>query len=363
MACHVHRRAVRYSSMLFGLLAALMQRLPAASPTLTPEIHSLALAEVDCIYKNQYHEAEDSARKIIEKIPTEPAGYFFMAVAIDSWMAAHLSDKREEEFFRYCDLAVEKGKKVLKKDPTNEWAQFFIGGAEGYKGNYEARYRRWITAFKYGWKGVSILMQLRDKKSELVDITVGIGQYEYWRSALMKSLWWMPHVDDKRLEGIELVQQARVSGIYTRVNASASLIDILINEDSCARALTIANESLEHYPLSQVFILGKARALFGVHKFEEAEIEFRRILTNVEVDPNEGHAMIALCHFWLAKIDFALERFAECITECDLMTTYEFEDDSKKLLTKNFDEAETLKKKAIVARKNKLQSAQAKQKP
>ena len=208
MRCRFYYHESAFYLTVLGLLTAFIRWCP-ATPPLNSDIHSWSIAAVDYVYGEQYNDAEETARKIIEKYPAHPAGYFFMALAIDSWMVAHVSDKKEEEFFRYCDLAVEKGEKILDKNPKDEWALFFIGGAEGYKGTFEARYGRWITAFRYGWKGVSVLMKLRDAKCDLVDIDVGIGCYEYWRSALIKSLWWMPNVDDKRQEGIALVQKAR----------------------------------------------------------------------------------------------------------------------------------------------------------
>ena len=361
MHCHVHHE-YKCRLPIFWLLAVAISWCP-ATPPLDSAVHSWALTAIDYVYSENYKGAEETARKIIEKYPANPAGYFFMAVAIDSWMVAHLSNKKEDEFFRYCDLAVEKGDALLDKDPQDEWALFFIGGAEGYKGTYEARYGRWITAFRYGWKGVSILNGLKEKKCDLVDIDVGIGCYQYWRSALIKSLWWMPHVDDKRQEGIDLVLRARKFGTYTRVSASASLIDIFVNEEKYPQALTISNEGLQRYPHSHIFILGKARSLYGLGKYEESLGAYRQVLAAVEADPGENRAIIALCRFWIAKINFALERYAEVITECDLMKNSVLDDDSKKLLAKQFSEVDGIKKKAILARKTQVQGTMATQKP
>jgi tetratricopeptide (TPR) repeat protein len=335
------------------LIVAFGSSQSSAPMNLSPDMHAWALSAIDNIYSDRYREAEEDARKIIKKYPSHPAGYFFMAAAIDSWMASHFSDKREDEFYRFCELAVEKGERLLEKEPENVLVQFFIGGAEGYKGTYEARYERWITAFRYGWKGVSQLMRLRDRKANLPDLDYGIGSYEYWRSALMKNLWWMPGVDDKRAPAIEKLKNVRNSGVYSRIAASATLIDIFINERQFTEAAAVADQQLRRYPGSRIFLFGKARAFFGAGKYEASEAAYREVLTRAEVmDPNEEHAVIAYCHFWIAKNFFSLRRYAECIAECDLMKNYQFDDDSKKMLEKYFVEVETVKKQAVIARKN-----------
>jgi tetratricopeptide (TPR) repeat protein len=330
---------------LFCLLVAVSQS-SALPPLLNADIHSLALASIDYIYDEKYREAEAETEKIIKKYPDHPAGYFFMAVAIDSWMSRYFSDKRDDEFYRYCDLAIEKAEEMVDKDTTEKWALFFWGGAEGYKGTFEFRYERWITAFRHGWKGVSILQKLLDQKCEITDIEYGIGSYEYWRSALMKSMWWMPRVEDKRSRGIEKVLSAQKNGVYTKVCASATLIDIYLNEKKYKEALNIAVDVGQQYPSSNMFMLGKARAFFGLGEFEEADKVFRQILSKAKASLCNDNALVVVCHYWLAKSHLTQRRFAECITECNQMKQYSITDDTKKLLGKYLSEAEAVGKRA-----------------
>jgi tetratricopeptide (TPR) repeat protein len=325
---------------------------PVYGSSLPSDMHSMALSTIDYIYNEQYDEAKNEARKIIKRYPAHPAGYFFMAVAIDSWMTTHFSDKQENEFYRYCELAIEKGEKALEKKPDDEWVKFYMGGAEGYKGTYEARYERWITAFRYGWKGVSILMQLKNKNSTIVDIGYGIGSYEYWRSALMKSLWWMPGVEDKRQEGIEKILYVVETGIYTKAAALVSLMDIYLNEKKNEEALSVADHALAKYPKSLVFIFGKGNALFKLKNYSKSEATFREALSFLDSAPDDNRAAKAFCHFWIAKNALFLEHFNECTTECDQMRTYDLTEDNKKNMQKYFTEIESIKKQAISGRKN-----------
>lgn len=318
-----------------------------AANILPDEITSGAGQVVDLICREEFKSAEEAAKKIIKKYPDHPAGYFFMAVALDSWMCYYLDNRKEDEFYKYCDLAVGKSEVLIGRKNDDEWAIFFMGGAEGYKGTYESRYERWITAFRYGWKGVSILMKLSEMKSDIKDINYGIGSYDYWRSALMKTLWWMPGVKDKREDGIKKLYLATENGIYTKIISSAALIDVLVNENRVEEALPIADKMLKTYPSASMFLWGKGKSLYGIGKFDEARQIFSLMLNKYESDEIDNHYYAALCHHWIAKVCFAQKKYQEVIREISIMESYKFDDDLKKLLEKYSSESRSIKKRSI----------------
>jgi len=312
-------------------------------------MHQEIISAIDQIYNENLKEAEDHIRRIIKRYPEHPAGYFFMAVLLDSWMYLYQTNSKESEFYRYCDLAIEKAEKILDKKgaASNEWIRFFMGGADGYKGTFEARYERWITAFRYGWKGVSVLLDLEKDKSTIVDINYGIGSYDYWRSAMIKVIWFMPKVENRSQRGIQRLYYARQNGIYTKVTASAALIDILLNESRYSEALGISKEMLAKYPNSTLGRWGMAKSLFGLKQYDQAVVEFNSILSKVEAASIDNHYNGALCHLWLAKIEFEKGNYIGAIAECNRMNHYEYEESIRKRLDKFFSEAASIKKQAM----------------
>ncbi|KMQ52676.1 hypothetical protein CHISP_0445 [Chitinispirillum alkaliphilum] len=287
-------------------------------------MHTWAMASIDYIFQNKFRQAEEEARKIIRRYSDHPAGYFFMAAAIDSWMAHFQSDSREEDFYRYCDLAIEKAENMLSADRNNEVARFFKGGADGFKGTYEARYERWITAFRYGWRGVSELLELEKAGSDLIDIQFGIGAYEYWRSALMRLLWWMPGVQDKREEGIGKLIRVRENGFYTKTAASVTLIEVFVNEKRYAEALSISDEMLQKYPQSMAFLFGRAHSLKELKRYDEAVNAYKKILSIVtNQTPNNGYNE-TICRLALAQIYMEQENFSAAIEQCNLISNISF---------------------------------------
>jgi tetratricopeptide (TPR) repeat protein len=343
---------------LFVICALFFLPLRAKADSLPGDMHASALASLDFIFKEDFKNAEEEAKKIIRAYPEHPAGYFFQAAVVDAWMLRYQTNKREAEFYRLCDQSVEKSEKMLVKDPNDDWARFFQGGAEGYKGTYEARYERYITAFRFGWKGVSIFLKMESSGSKLVDINFGIGTYDYWRSALMKLLWWMPGVDDKRAVGIAKLKGVMDNGLYSRNAAAMVLIDIYNNEKRFQEALDLSNGMLKKYPRALVFQWGKATALQGLNNHNEAIVTYRAILAKVENDPNNTFYNAVRCRTGMAKSMVAVSDFSGALEQLDAANQYQLSKDIRKRLENTFNEGASLRKRAQ-ARSNKEEVAAA----
>jgi len=342
-----HRtNAYLFLPLLFVFITA--HAAPAAA-TLPNDMHVMAMASIDYVYNEKFKLAEDESKKLMKKYPDHPAGYFFYAITLMSWMEFYQSDSREDEFYRMCDAAIEKGEIIQSKDPSDYWAIFFMGGADGAKGTYESRYEKWITSFRHGWKGVSTLQGLLKKNPDLKDIYYGLGMYDYWRSALTKILWWMPGIENKIEIGMKEMLVAKNEGIYTSTAASANLIPMMVNEKRYSDAFSLSEEMLSKYPGSLVFCWGKGEALFGLGKYEDAEQVFRYILGRVESEPFDNHYNAALCHVWLAKIYLKTKRYTQSVAECNRMGYYKFDDNVKKRLDRQFSEATKVKEQAMAA--------------
>jgi len=323
----------------FGAAFAQPQQLPA-------DMHGWASASIECVFREDYKGAEEEAKKILRAYPEHPAGYFFMAAVSEAWMQRYQSNKREAEFYRYCDQSVEKADKILASDPNDDWARFFMGGAEGYKGTFEARYERYITAFRYGWKGVSIFMKMAAGGSKNPDINFGIGTYDYWRSALMKMLWWMPGVDDKREIGIDKLKGVIKDGVYSRAAAGCVLIDVFINEKRYDDALNVATDMGKKYPKALSFMWGRAAALHGLKRYDEAAAVYKAIYAKCENDPNTNHYNAVKARVGMAKAYLALGKNSEALEQANAVIAYQLSKDIKKRLDSDLSEANAIKKKA-----------------
>lgn len=311
---------------------------------LPEDIHKTILQVNHLVYNEEYEMAEKEAKKIIRKYPEHPVGYFCMAFILNSWMIHYQSEKKEDDFYSYCDLAIEKGEKILSKGNKDAWIRFFIGGADGFKGTYEARYERWITALRYGWKGVSTLLELESEGIDIPDIYYGIGYYNYWRSALTKVLWWMPGVEDKRERGIEQLYRAYREGIYTSITSGITLIDVFFNERKYNNALTISEEILEKYPDFTIALKAKAIALYNLNRYEEAKVIFNRLIENTNA---ENLYDLVWYRYYLARISLDENRYSDVVTEYNIINSYSLKSDIKRRVEPILNELRDLYKESL----------------
>lgn len=318
-----------------------------ATPPLPPELHQEILSIIGQVFSDDYKTAEDEARRLTRKFPESPAGYFCMAFVLDSWMVKYQSDKKEDEFYRYCDLAIEKGEKELSQNGKNEWAKFFIAASDGFKGTYEARYERWITAFRLGWKGVSVLLDLASDGCGIPDIHYGIASYNYWRGALTKMLWWMPGIEDKREEAIITLFKVCGDAVYTGDIASGTLVEILLNEKRYAEALTLAEKQLLKHPNYMPFLTAKAKSLVGLQQHDEAVACLKTVLERYTLYLPNNHYQEVVFGLLLAKEYYLQKKYSLSVAECVTIKNITLEGTVKKRLEPFFSELKALEKLII----------------
>jgi len=328
------------------VLISLFAKVSAADclQVLPDDIKVKGLRSIELVFLERFTDALAEARHIIKTHPKHPAGYFFYAATLESWMDFEESSRKEDEFYRYCDLSIDKGKAILDRNKNDLWVQFFVGGAEGLKGNYESRYERWIAAFKYGWKGVSILKKIGDRCPGLQDVNYGIGTYDYWRSAMTQVMKWMPGVKDNRASGIAALKKAQSAGLFTAITSTAKLVDIYFNEQRYGQLKRLCDTALVQFPDNAIFLLGKAKACWGLGLTDEAEPVLLRLQRKyIEYSFNTGYNQV-ITSYWLCKIFQKSKNYNAGAAELNKIKSYKVNPVSRKRLDDIYDELDDLEK-------------------
>lgn len=340
----IRNKMARYVIIILGLCFIVAPELYAKM--LPKEIHDLALSSLHNVYSEKFKNAESDAKRIIKKFPDHPAGYFFYAAVLNYKMEFLQSEKFENEFYKYCDLAISKGEELLARHPDDAWVNFFIAGANGSKGKYEARYEKWVTAFKHGWRGVVIFREMLENNTGIEDALYGIGTYDYWRSAKTKMMWWLPGIEDKREISIKILYDLKSKGVYVRESATLDLLEILNNEKRYDEVITIADEFLKIYPSNLKCYWEKGKAEIGKEEHTAAEKTFNHILNRIQAEIFENNYNAVLCHCYLLRIYFAQKRYALCQKEFKIVNSLELSSISQKRLEKHLHKASSLDRKA-----------------
>ena len=315
-------KEIRKSSLLLIFICVVGAVSSNAVQSLPAEMHRQIIKGIGLIYSEQFKQAEKVFNRISRKWPENPVGFFFRAATIDATMHYYGTNDQEQSFFELCDRTIRVGERNSRRNPEDLWSPFFVGGARGYKGVFDARFKRWISAFRNGFEGISILKSTLNKDPSFIDAKMGIGTYYYWRSKLTKTMWWLPGVKDNREEGIKMLREAMEKGIYTKEVSATNLIDIYIAEKKYNEGLAVAERMLSVYPDCRTFLWGKAECLFNLGKLKEAEKIYSYILDTSEASSNDNHFNVIKCRYYLARIYFKQGFRYKTIAECNRILRY-----------------------------------------
>ncbi|MFH1760646.1 MAG: tetratricopeptide repeat protein [bacterium] len=308
------------------------------------EISNMVVMGTHHIYREDFRQAQRNFDILIKKYPDHPAGYFYKAVLLDAEMNYYGSVNNEKEFYSLCDGAIERCKKLLKKEENDVWITFFLGGAMGFKGNYEARHLRYISAFRYGWSGFTYLEKAKVLSPNLNDADFGLGMYNYWKSRMMNKLklWWLPGGDDKRAYGIKQLINGYESGLYTKYASAQALVWVYIEEGRYQEAADLARVVLKKYTHNRDFEWALGEALFKMGKMTESEKHFRYILDMCDADDYNTFVNSFRMRVRLARIYMKQKLYYKALAECRRAKYYRISSVLQADIKDEIDEAEQI---------------------
>jgi tetratricopeptide (TPR) repeat protein len=207
---------------------------------------SLLMRGISLVYEEKFDDALAAFDSVIRIDPESPRGYFFVAACYNNLMSDYKNVSCEPPFRKHVEQAIKIGEARKKSGKATAEDLFYYGGAIGYRGIFRSFNGDWVGAFTDGLKGRGLLNDSFRADSTNKDIYLGLGTYDYWRSAKTKLLWWTPFFGDKRQQGIDETKIAAADGKFSSVEADYSLIriyydygkyDSLINhwENSCKK--------------------------------------------------------------------------------------------------------------------------------
>ncbi len=271
----------------------------------------------------QYGKAFELFDRIIAERPQCPTGYFFKAAALQAKMMDFEDYRWESEFYALLDTTEELCRRIGRRNGADPWAEFFLGGALGFRAAYQAKRGHWWSGFKNGRRAKASLEEALRLDPQLWDAYLGLGTYHYWRSRMTRFLRWLPFISDEREKGIRELWLAAQKGHFSSAAAKEGLAWIYIEEGEYGKALSLSEELCKLYPSGRSFLWGKARALWGEGDWQGAEDTYRRILNSVEAEEFDNHYNAIECRYWIARSLFNRQVYSGCIRECQAIFRYD----------------------------------------
>ncbi len=303
---------IQKKSIFFLLILAFLFFSEAfAQGKFTDEVDSLIQMGIDLIHQDKFSEGIAGFKKIIEKYPEEPVGYFFVAASYQAIIDDYRNENYKPDFEEYIDTAIAKAEKKVNNDSSSAQDHFYLGGAYGYRGIYKSFRGNWWSAFRDARRAKSHLDKALEINPELYDCYFGLGAYHYWGSIKSRIFWWLPFIGDDKEKGIKQYELTVEKGKYAKEEAKYGLLRVYIEEKKYLKALELAEEVKSLNPSDPFVFWMTGQAYIGLNDWDEALKIYQSLLLYFKSSPYYDLMAEVECRYWLAYLYFVKAQFQE----------------------------------------------------
>lgn len=187
---------------------------------------SKTMRGIRAMHEGKYDESFALFKEIIEAEPEHPLGYFLYCVAIERKMYDYKDFSLEETFLENIKKAVETSNKLLAKDSNDAWSNFYVGLSRGTRALYAHDFGNFFGSFFDGLMAARYMGKALKMDPSLIDAGYGVNLWKYWSNYYLRVVG----SEAKRGEAIEDLKVLAKKGVYTKLGAQSSLVEILFTE-------------------------------------------------------------------------------------------------------------------------------------
>jgi hypothetical protein len=276
----------------------------------TPEIDRLLRDGLNKMYRYDLQEADESFDELVRRFPEHPIGYMHKAEVV--WWHALRDNKNaklETAFEQYTELAIHKGRSLLKRNPKDFYALLYVAGAYGNRTRYNVYINKsYYRAMRAGIKGYDFVGPAQALRPDYVDCLIGTGAYNYFAGSiptLMKLFAWMFTQGGDKAKGIQQLELAAQKGEYGQIAAKMVLLGVYYNEKRFEDYQCLSAGLIEQFPTNPIFVMWLADSHIRQGKLDEGN----QILTLL-LDPAKtaSRSKLSLAQIHYEKGRVLLER-------------------------------------------------------
>ncbi len=261
---------------------------------------------VDLAINNRFTEAETLLTRRIAQTDSSAETWFYLASVLNSKMNYYENTIDARPYLKTLQILLEKSEALLsvagKNAALRAKALFFRGSAYGYLAFYEGGTGSYLSALSNGLSSIDDLEEAVHIDSTLYDAYLGIGAYQYWRSTKFKHLFWVPFVDDLRLQGIANIRKAIHKSRYSRYLAMHQMIYVLTNYGEMDEAMLYARQAVAAFPNSIFMRWAFAHTLYKRHEYPQALQAFEQLVQLLRTTTEKNPSHLVECYTKMAEI-------------------------------------------------------------
>ena len=210
------------------------------------------------LYQFNLDRADGVFAQMVEDHPSRPIGYVHRG-EIFWWKA--LLDKRNKQlgrsFEQYTTQAIDKGKALLKKDPEDFYAWFYVAKAYANRSRFKVTVTQsYLGVILAGLKGKYYSMQAAVLRPDHIDCLIGIGGFNYFSGALptvIKPFAFLIGARGDQEEGVRQLETVAQKGEYGQTTAKIALLGVYYSESRHGDYRDLLFHMIDQFPSNPVF--------------------------------------------------------------------------------------------------------------
>jgi tetratricopeptide (TPR) repeat protein len=256
------------------------------------------------LYEMKYPEAKTQFEQMIQKDPSHPAGYIYLASSV--WLEQLSKMRRlqtqiynrgnaffqqqndptdpqvEKAFYGMIEKGRIRANMRLKSNRNDLAGLYYLGTAHGAIAGYESTIKRsFFSSLQNGKKAVEAHKMLIKRYPHVADAYLSVGMYNYVVGNLpvgVKLLMLLGGVHGSKEEGLKQLEKAFRDGSLARDEAAVILVILYDRERRQEDALKLLKGLSEKYPGNPVFPFESATMLTKVGRLSESMAIYHKLL-------------------------------------------------------------------------------------
>lgn len=238
------------------------------------------------------------------------------------------NESYDDVFITKLDDVINQCDQILKKDPDNENALFFKGGAIGFRGRLRTFRDSWLKAADDGRMALPIVEKAGKLDPGNIDVKLGFGIYNYFAAVipdenpLIRPLMiFFPPGNKKK--GIEELTDVALNGRYAKYEARYFLMTLYYNyEKDPADADKWGKMLVKDFPDNPVFERWEGRISARLGDYFKSAAIFQDVWNkgikdmtgfNTAGTKREASYYIAYQYHLIGKLDSSQYYFNQCV--------------------------------------------------
>lgn len=241
------------------------------------------------LYNFKYERAERQFNSLKRRYPEHPMAYFLLGLS-QWWKIVPTNiatTQYDASFFDYMQTAIDKSEALLRKNPNNYEASFFLAAAHGFSARLHSERSNWRKATIHSKKALDYMEKAKNANGLSPEFLFGEGLYNYyapWISEhyplLRPILLFFPN--GNKPKGLAQLRHVANNGFYTGPEAKVFLMKILASEENDPfEAYLLSRALATAYPDNGYFQRFYARMAFVTGSLPEAEQVSLEILDKI----------------------------------------------------------------------------------